>query len=131
MASMLPNIIDSFKSLYYYFHVPWQCWPFPPLHLSVSLSLPPSWLSMLSWWLLPTAPWLSSESSSSVCLFNPQTAKPMFSLHDPTTPPAHLLQPSVSSVQLLSHVQLFATPWIAARQALGLENYHGFNQRCI
>ena len=29
----------------------------------------------------------------------------------------HLLEGSVSSVQLLSHVQLFVTPWIAARQA--------------
>ena len=29
----------------------------------------------------------------------------------------HFLTPSVSSVQLLSHVQLFATPWIATCQA--------------
>jgi len=31
--------------------------------------------------------------------------------------PAPPLSPSVSSVQLLSHVRFFATPWIAARQA--------------
>ena len=31
--------------------------------------------------------------------------------------PLHWLSQAVSSVQSLSHVQLFATPWIAARQA--------------
>ena len=33
------------------------------------------------------------------------------------TPPTQLVKASLSSLQSLSHVRLFATPWIAARQA--------------
>ena len=37
--------------------------------------------------------------------------------HQSTEPPTRFLNRSVQSVQLLSRVQLFATPWIAAHQA--------------
>ena len=37
--------------------------------------------------------------------------------HPQITWPTMLLKESVQSVQLLSHVQLFVTPWTAARQA--------------
>ena len=54
------------------------------------------------------------------------TGGPFFTIWASTwlTPLATNSHRSVSSVQLLSHVQLFATPWIAARQAsLSITNF--------
>ena len=48
----------------------------------------------------------------------------------PSSPSALNLSP-ISSVQLVSHVQLFATPWTAARQAsLSITNSRGYSNSC-
>ena len=48
----------------------------------------------------------------------------------PSSPSALNLSP-ISSVQLVSHVQLFATPWTAARQAsLSITNSEGYSNSC-
>ena len=49
----------------------------------------------------------------------------------PSSPSALNLSP-ISSVQLVSHVQLFATPWTAARQAsLSITNSEGYSNSCL
>ena len=87
------------------------------LFLKISLSI------LISWTLLNV--WFANIISLSlVCLL-------IFSIRslDPSQFGFSLL---CSSVQSFSHVQLFTTPWIAARQAtLSITNSRGFIQSCV